>query len=409
MKIDLIPVAKINAAPYNPRKDLKPGDRDYESLVKSIEKFGYIDPIVWNRRTGNLVGGHQRFKILTARGATHVECSVVDFDDATEKAANIALNKISGDWEIPKLKELLVDLDSMDFDISFTGFTEAELKNLIDWDGKHGEKDADAVPAAPIQAKTKLGDIYLLGDHRLICGDSTDASTVSMLMRGKKADLMVTDPPYGVEYDADWRNDDLQAGGMNGAPGGRAVGKVLNDGNADWRAAWSLFSGNIAYVWHAGVMCGEVAQSLQSCDFVIRSQIIWAKSHLAISRGHYHYQHEPCFYAVRKTASGNWQGDRKQTTLWQIDKPSKSETGHSTQKPIECMQRPMMNHTKAGDIIYDPFLGSGTTLIAAEKIGRVCYGVELNPVYCDVIVQRWEEFTGKKAVLENGKQEKRSD
>lgn len=210
---------------------------------------------------------------------------------------------------------------------------------------------------------------------------------------------MVTDPPYGIEYDADWRNQALRADGTPIA--GRAVGKVLNDDKADWREAWALFPGEVAYVWHAGNKANIVADSLLACGFDIRAQVIWAKSQLVIGRGHYHPKHEPCWYAVKKGGTGHWQGDRKQTTLWEINKPQKSETGHSTQKPIECMRRPIENNSRPGDSIYEPFSGSGTTIIAAEQTGRRCYAMELSPQYVDVAVRRWQQFTGKTAVLES--------
>jgi DNA modification methylase len=207
---------------------------------------------------------------------------------------------------------------------------------------------------------------------------------------------MVTDPPYGVEYDASWRDDRT---GKIGATG-TATGKVLNDDIADWREAWALFPGDVAYVWHADLRAREVVQSLEATGFSMRAQIIWAKNQLAMSRGHYHFQHEPCWYAVRKNATGHWNGDRKQTTLWQIDKPRKSETGHSTQKPVECMKRPIENNSSPGQAVYEPFSGSGTTIIAGEMTGRCVHAIELNPAYVDVAVTRWQEFTGKTATLE---------
>lgn len=214
---------------------------------------------------------------------------------------------------------------------------------------------------------------------------------------------MVTDPPYGVEYDADWRNKALagkpKADGKIGG-GGRAVGKVENDDKADWREAWALFPGDVAYVWHAGNMAHVVAESLLSCDFGIRAQVIWAKSHFAIGRGDYHPQHEPCWYAVRKGKAGHYDGGRKQSTLWQIDKPQKSETGHSTQKPVDCMKRPIENNSKPGEAVYEPFSGSGTTIIAGEMTGRRVLAIELNPAYVDVAVRRWESFTGRAAMHE---------
>jgi DNA modification methylase len=210
---------------------------------------------------------------------------------------------------------------------------------------------------------------------------------------------MVTDPPYGVEYDANWRNEAARnSKGMgNRAIGAGAVGKVLNDDNADWSEAWALFRGDVAYIWHAGLFAGDVANSLISEGFNLRSQIIWAKSNFAIGRGDYHWHHEPCWYVVRNGKRGYYDGGRKQTTLWQIDKPRKSDTGHSTQKPIECMQRPIENNSKPGDAVYEPFSGSGTTIIAAEITGRRCFAIELNPAYVDLAVRRWQDFTGQEA------------
>ena len=191
----------------------------------------------------------------------------------------------------------------------------------------------------------------------------------------------------------------LSRGGKVGSVG-RAVGKVENDNRADWSEAWSLFPGDVAYVWHAGNKAHIVAESLESCDFNIRSQIIWAKNHLVIGRGDYHPKHEPCWYAVKKGKAGHYCGDRKQTTVWNIDKPMKSETGHSTQKPVECMRKPVENNSSAGQAVYEPFSGSGTTIIACEQTGRCCHAIELNPAYVDIAVTRWQDFTGDQAVHE---------
>ena len=231
-----------------------------------------------------------------------------------------------------------------------------------------------------------------------MCGDSTDPGAVDAALNGVKPHLMVTDPPYGVEYDANWRNEAFR---QDGSPSdGRAIGKVANDDRADWREAWALFPGDVAYVWHAGNMAHVVAESLLASGLQIRSQIVWAKSQFVIGRGDYHPHHEPCWYAVRKGKTGHWAGDRKQSTLWQIPKPAKSETGHSTQKPVECMKRPIENNSSPGQAVYEPFSGSGTTLIAAEMTGRSCHAIELNPAYVDVAVKRWQAFTGKDATLE---------
>jgi DNA modification methylase len=205
---------------------------------------------------------------------------------------------------------------------------------------------------------------------------------------------MVTDPPYGVEYDADWRNHT----GMAWAD--RAIGKVQNDDRCDWREAYALFPGEVAYVWHADRRARQLIESLEASGFEVRAQIIWAKSNMVISRGHYHIKHEPCYYAVRKGGTGHWQDSRTETTLWEIDKPQKSETGHSTQKPVECMKRPIENNSAVGDAIYEPFSGSGTTIIAAQLTGRRCYAMEISPLYVDMAVRRWQQFTGLKAKRE---------
>jgi DNA modification methylase len=236
------------------------------------------------------------------------------------------------------------------------------------------------------------------GGHRLLCGDSTVATDVERVLGGVQPHLMVTDPPYGVEYDPAWRNRASRNGSLTHTIGCTAIGEVQNDGRIDWGEAWALFPGDVAYVWHAGRHASAVQASLEAVDFEIRCQLVWAKDRMIIGRGHYHWHHEPCWYAVRKGKTGHWSGDRKQTTLWQIAHRA-SETGHSTQKPVECMRRPIENNSSPGQAIYDPFLGSGTTVIAAEQTGRCCIGLEISPAYCDVIVARWQSFTGNKATL----------
>jgi len=219
---------------------------------------------------------------------------------------------------------------------------------------------------------------------------------VEQLLGDVKPHLMVTDPPYGVEYDPDWRNHVILASGK--PMGASAIGTVTNDNRADWREAWELFPGDVAYVWHGGLKAGVVAESLEIAGLKIRAQIIWAKNRIVPGRSDYHWGHEPCWYAVREKKTGHWSGSRKHSTVWNIDKPMKSETGHSTQKPVECMRRPILNNSSPGQAVYDPFLGSGTTIIAAETEGRHCYGLEISPEYCDIIINRWQNFTGKEAI-----------
>jgi DNA modification methylase len=239
-----------------------------------------------------------------------------------------------------------------------------------------------------------MSRLKLISKHRIICGDSTSAETIAALLDGERPHLMVTDPPYGVEYDPEWRK---RAGVSLNA---KKMGKVLNDDRADWTDAWALFPGDVAYVWHGALHASTVEASLAAAGFKVRSQIIWAKDRFALSRGDYHWHHEPAWYVVREGGKGHWSGDRKQSTLWMIPARDDSGHGHSTQKPVECMKRPIENNSEPGDAVYEPFSGSGTTIIAAEMTGRRCFAVELNPAYVDVAVRRWEAFTGSDAVLD---------
>jgi len=375
---------------------------------KSIQSYGFGDSITTDKN-GKVISGNSRTEILAdvqmldpivvqSDGTRPIIHQRTDLDLDTDDRArllSIALNRtaeVSLDWDPAILQELIGEgLDLSDL------FFENELSDLLATlteaeDGLLPDADPDAIPEN-VETRVKPGDVWLCGRHKIMCGDSTSATDVETLLDGAVPNLMITDPPYGVEYDANWRNEAMRA---DGTPfGAQAIGKVTNDDQCDWREAWILFPGEVIYCWHAGLRASEVCQSLTAVLFEIRSQIIWAKQHFCISRGHYHFKHEPCFYAVKKGATAHWIGDHKQTTLWEIDKPIKSETGHSTQKPVECMARPMRNHS--GDV-YDPFLGSGTTLIAAEQEGRICYGMEISPTYCDVILTRWEIATGKTAL-----------
>lgn len=375
---DLIPYER------NPRKISK---ENFFRLKKSIQELGYHQRVICNASSDGkyrIIGGHQRLKIFRELGWKQLTILTPDreLSDAEFRRLLVQDNLPFGEH---------------DFDILMEDFDREEL---LDWGMSEDllpretiiDPEEDELPEPPAEPISKPGDVWILGNHRLMCGDSTKADDVARLLGDVKPHLMVTDPPYGVEYDASWR----EKAGINGK--NVAKGKVLNDDKADWREAWALFPGNIAYVWHAGNKAHIVAESLIACGFNIRAQIIWAKSQLVIGRGDYHHQHEPCWYAVKGT--GNWTGDRKQTTLWQIDKPQKSETGHSTQKPVECMRRPMENNSSEGQAVYEPFSGSGTTIIAGEQIGRHVFAMELNPAYVDVAVKRWENFTKQKAVLE---------
>lgn len=382
----LLNINTIKPYEKNPRKNTEAID----AVAKSIESYGFQQPIVVDKHH-TVIAGHTRLGAAKKLGLTEVPVVIADkLSEKEVRAYRIADNKTH---EFSSWDDELLPLELQDLGDLYTGFDPIEL----DGEGLGDEDDSPDIDMET-EAITQLGDLWQLGKHRLICGDSTNVIHVAALLDGARPHLMVTDPPYGVNYDANWRNEAARTSeSMGVCIGARAVGEVLNDHNADWSKAWQLFPGDVVYVWHASLFGGTVAESLLTKDFELRSQIIWAKNHFAISRGDYHWQHETCYYAVKKGKPGHFVGDRKQTTLWQIDKPLASETGHSTQKPVECMRRPIENNSNKGQIVYDPFLGSGTTVIAAENTGRVCYGVELNPKYCDVIVQRWEDYTGKKA------------
>ena len=411
---DVSDIAKVSVT-FRPLKDLKDYARNarthpeaqIEQLAGIIDRLGFAGAILVDSQ--GIVAGHGRKMALaslyaagkTVRMASGGEIptgmaptiDVTGWSEADRKAFIIADNRIAENagWDQKLLALDMTALRLGGFNLGSLGFQESELRTMAR-KAIAGGTDPDDVPAAPKKAVTKLGDVWILGEHRLRCGDSTTQADVDACLDGARPHLMVTDPPYGVEYDSKWREDAMPE--KNTANGAR--GKVQNDDRADWREAWALFPGEVAYVWHAGNMAHVVAESLLAADLEIRAQIIWAKHQFVIGRGHYHPHHEPCWYAVRKKGTGHWAGDRKQSTLWQIDKPRKSETGHSTQKPVEAMRRPIINNSKPGDFVYDPFTGSGTTLIACEMEARKARCIELNPAYCDVIARRWEEFTGKK-------------
>lgn len=362
-------------------------DEQVTRIASSIKEFGFNQPIVIDEDSVVLVG-HGRLLAAQKLGLDKVPVFVVrGLSEAKKKAYRILDNKLQNDssWDYQNLELELAQLTELGFELEPWG-----LDTLIPANGEEPEVTEDAGPGEiPDEPYIKLGDVIELGAHRVMCGDSCSAEDVATLMDGKSAHLMVTDPPYGVEYDADWRNKALRSDGS--AIGGRAIGKVSNDDRASWGPAYNNFNADVAYVWHAGRHAKEVQESLEEVGFVIRCQIIWAKNNFAIGRGDYHWKHEPCWYAVRDGKTGHYCGDRSQTTLWEIDKPQKSETGHSTQKPIECMAKPIRNNSVSGDAVTDPFLGSGTTLIAADQLGRICYGMEISPAYCQVILERYQK------------------
>jgi DNA modification methylase len=389
-------IGTIKPYEHNPRA-IK--DKAIDKVAASIREFGFQQPIVVDK-AGIVIVGHTRLRAAEKLGMKEVPVVVADLPEDKARAYRLADNRTheETDWLDAMLKDELAALKELDFDLSLTGFDDRELQVLLADEAELAK--AEETPEPPVNPVTVEGDVWVLGKHRIVCGDSTNAHVVAKALNGVEPHLMITDPPYGVEYDATWRKDALPD--TNPGKTGGMHGKVLNDNKADWREAWALFPGDVLYIWHAGNKAHVVAESIESCGFAIRAQIIWAKHQFVIGRGHYHPHHEPCWYAVRdrQGATGHWSGDRKQSTLWQIDKPKNSETGHSTQKPVECMRRPIMNNSSPGQAVYEPFSGSGTTIIAAEMTGRCCHAIELNPAYVDVAVKRWEQFTGQQATLE---------
>ena len=391
MKIRKLALSKIEPYANNPRRNKKA----IAKVADSIEEFGFRQPIVVDE-SFVVLAGHTRLEAARKLKLKTVPVHVAEGLTESQKRAYRIMDNRSAEeatWNPELLSVEMSDLLEDGYDLALTGFNSNEIDQLLLFDDDDG---LDDIPEEP-EPIVKPGELWILGNHRLKCGDATSATDVEHLLGDIKPHLMVTDPPYGVAYEAEWRNKALREDGKR--IGARATGKVSNDQNADWSEAWALFPGDVAYVWHAGIYAGLVANSLTENGFQIRSQIIWSKNNIVVGRGHYHWKHEPCWYAVRK--KGHWSGSRKESTVWNIDKPMKSETGHSTQKPVECMRRPIMNNSSPGQAVYDPFLGSGTTIIAAEKEGRHCYGLELEPKYCDVIIARWEQMTGEKAVRDD--------
>lgn len=378
----------------NPRRMSKDA---FSKLCESLKQDGYHGRILVDT-DGVIIGGHSRKKALLASGFKKG-------DSVTVLVPNRKLSQ--EEFDRLNIRDNL-PYGEFDFDMLANHF---DAEKLIEWgmpedwlsfekeviEATDEDDEAVGIPPDPI---CKPGDLWVLGDHRLICGDSTDPLIVSRLYGDAIPGLMVTDPPYGVKYDPQWRE------GADLGVGKRSTGKVLNDDRVDWTEAYTLFPGTVMYVWHAGRHTHTVAQNIIDCGFELVSQIIWAKQHFALSRGDYHWQHEPCWYAVKKGEKHNWQGARDQATIWQIknnnsfgNSDKEETTGHGTQKPMETMLRPILNNSKESDYVYDPFLGSGTTLMACEKSKRKCLAVELSPAYCDAIIARWEKMTKQKATL----------
>ena len=407
MDIKLKKFKDVNRAPYNPRVELKPGMPEYEKLSKSIETFGHVLPMVFNVRSGNLVGGHQTMTVMENKGFTEAKMSIVDLDDAQEKALNIGLNKISGSWDDGKLSILLGELSALpDFDVELTGFSLDEIATLNPAEVLEDNFDVDKAFEDIEEPVTQLGDIILLGKHRLMCGDSTDEVCVAKLMDGKKADMAFMDPPYNVAY-GDSNNPRYTA---------HVSGKhkqIINDKQTpeDWidfnkkliNILKTILLGDM-YIWGAPGPDGMRARLTYIDEGAHWSAtIIWKKNRLVLAMGKYQRMYEPCFYGWFNISG--FKGDRKQVEVWEVDRPTSSEL-HPTMKPIELCVKGILNSSLQNEIVLDLFLGSGSTLIAAEQTNRICFGCEISELYCDVIIERYINFKNDDSdvfvLLENG-------
>ena len=388
--------------PYS-RNARKVPPKAIEKVAASLQEFGFRQPIVVDA-AGVVIVGHTRLLAAKQLGWREVPVHVAEnLTPAQVRAYRLMDNRSheETDWDLELLAPEIEELKGLDFDLRLTGFDPREIEEfLID---PEDDERANDVPELPQQATTVPGDLWLCGPHRVLCSDCTLQGAVARLCAPTKAVLVATDPPYGVGYDPMWREE-------AGLGQQRQTGKMANDNRVDWTGAYKLFPGDVAYVWHAGVHAVEVATGLATAGFEVRAQIIWAKQHFAMSRGHYHWQHEPCWYGVRRGRQSHWRGDRKQSTIWQVanlnpfgGNKDEAPTGHGTQKPVELMRRPILNHTERGQAVFDGFLGSGTTLIAAEQSGRVCLGMDIDPLYVDQAILRWQQFTGNTATLEDGR------
>lgn len=398
-RIEHWPIARLLPYARNARTH---SDEQVAQIAASIVEFGFTNPILVGS-DGVIVAGHGRLAAARKLQLQTVPVVVLDHLTPTQRRALvIADNRIAENagWDDAILRAELEALQEAGYDLDLTGFDPDALAELLaDEETYHaGETDDDEVPEADAIAVSRPGDLWRLGEHRLLCGDATDAVAVARLLDGARPHLMATDPPYGVEYDPGWRV-------RMGVTTTQRTGQVCNDDRADWRDAWALFPGDVAYVWHGALHASIVQESLESCGFGLRAQIVWVKPRIVLSRGHYHWRHEACWYAVRHGSTGHWTGARDQSTVWEIGHAGAEDeaTTHGTQKPVEAMLRPIVNNSDRGDAVYEPFSGSGTTLIACEKSGRRALAMEIDPRYVDVAILRWQRYTGLDAFAEDGR------
>lgn len=381
MRIEKKKISDLNPASYNPRKISK---EELELLRASIDKYGCVELIIWNERTGNIVGGHQRLKVLQAQNIQEIECVIVNLSENEEKDLNLRLNKIAGEWDLEKLELVFKDLQIADFDLNLTGFSDIELNRILKDEIIEDDFDIENELRNPVFSQ--LGDLWCLGRHRVICGDSTEKETYILLMCGQKANLILTDPPYNVNVN-------------------KNAGKIMNDNMENSKFYDFLFSTfncmheNLAddgsiYVWHAdaGTEGFNFRKAFNEAGFHLAQICVWVKNNIVLGRSPYQWKHEPVIFGWKQRGRYQWYSDRKQTTIWEFDKPQQSKL-HPTMKPVSLMAYPIKNSTMTNGIVLDPFLGSGSTLIACCETNRVCRGIELDPKFVDVIVNRYYQYS----------------
>lgn len=393
-----VPVEQLHEDPANARMG-----HAVERIAASLAQYGQRKPLVANRaQNGKVIAGNGTLRAARSLGWSHVAVVWVDDDAATAVGYGIADNRTGelSTWDVTTLETLISALPEG----MFTGFEAGELEELLGSGGDGGQGGGERDAAAQVDRAAELADEWgvepgqvwelpsarAAGAHRLGCGDNRDRQLVERVLAGERPALMVTDQPYGVEYEPGWREETFESGAEY------RLGRVAEDDRTDWRQTWALFTGDVAYVWHGALHAAAAARSLEACGFEIRSQIVWVKPRIVISRGHYHWQHEVAWYAVRAGATAGWIGDRRQSTVWEIAGDESVDGGHSTQKPLEAMARAIANHR--GDV-YEPFTGSGTTFVAAENAGRRCFGLELEPGYVAVTLQRYFDAFGRRGEL----------
>lgn len=390
MKLEHRKVAELIPYVNNSRTH---SDEQVAQIAASIKEFGWTNPILIDEND-SIIAGHGR--LMAARKLGHEQVPTIRLKNLTEaqkKAYVIADNRLAlnAGWDMEMLKIELQNLQELEFDLDLLGFDAKELNAILEPEQIEGLTDEDDAPAVPVEPKTKLGDIYQLGKHRLMCGDSCSTNDMEKLCDGQLVDMWLTDPPYNVAYEGGTgltiQNDDM---------GDEQFRQFLRD--AYVTADLVMKPGAVFYIWHADSEGYNFRGAARDANWTVRQCLIWKKSSLVMGRQDYHWKHEPCLYGWKDGAGHLWSADRKQTTILEFEKPSKNGE-HPTMKPVALFEYQMLNNTKGGDIVLDSFGGSGTTLIAAEKNGRVARIMELDPKYCDVIVKRWEDFTGKKAVL----------